>query len=43
MIDNTDFFPIDDFKRMSDDILYDKLLTEFAGWLSEAKRKSIIN
>ena len=43
VIDNTDFFPIDDFKRMSDDILYDKLLTEFAGWLSEAKRKSIIN
>lgn len=42
-IDNTDFFPIDDFKRISDDVLYDKLLTEFPSWLSEAKRKSIIN
>ena len=42
VIDNTDFFPIDDFKSMSDDVLYDNLLTEFAGWLSEAKRKLII-
>lgn len=43
LIDNTDFFPIDDFQRVSDEVLYDKLLTEFSGWLSEAKRKSIIS
>ncbi|MGL5408990.1 MAG: vWA domain-containing protein, partial [Shewanella sp.] len=43
LIDNTDFFPIDDFQRVSDEVLYDKLLTEFSGWLSEAKRKSVIS
>jgi stress response protein SCP2 len=43
LIDNTDFFPIDDFQGISDEVLYDKLLTEFSGWLSEAKRKSIIS
>ncbi|QJT19605.1 tellurium resistance protein TerF [Aeromonas sp. 1805] len=43
VIDNTDFFPIDDFQSVSDELLYDKLLTEFSGWLSEAKGRSIIN
>lgn len=41
-LDNTDFFPIDDFRTVADDVLYDKLLTEFSGWLAEAKRQSII-
>lgn len=43
VIDNTDFFPIDDFQSVSDELLYDKLLTEFSGWLSEAKGRSIIS
>ena len=42
LLDNTDFFPIDDFATISDEVLYDKLLTEFAPWLNEAKKKGVI-
>ncbi|MCU8005274.1 MULTISPECIES: vWA domain-containing protein [unclassified Shewanella] len=42
LLDNTDFFPIDNFKTVSDNMLYDKLLMEFSDWLADAKRKSII-
>lgn len=32
--DNTDFFPIDDFQRISDEKLYDKLLSDIKPWLN---------
>lgn len=42
LVDNTDFFPIDDFKSVPDSLLYDKILTEFAPWLQAAKGKQIL-
>lgn len=42
LIDNTHFFPIDDFNRITDEKLYDLLLTEFREWLDEARAKRII-
>ncbi|MBU2711050.1 VWA domain-containing protein [Zooshikella harenae] len=42
-VDNADFFPIDDFKKVQDQELYDRLLNEFPGWLREAKRVGIIS
>lgn len=41
-VDNTDFFAIDDFKRISDEVLYDRLLVEFKEWLNIAKQLGII-
>lgn len=41
-VDNTDFFPIDDFRKISDEVLYDRLLVEFKEWLNNAKRLGII-
>lgn len=43
LIDNTNFFAIDDFNKMSDDDLYDLLLTEFNDWLKLAKEKGILS
>lgn len=43
LIDNTNFFAIDDFKKISDDDLYDRLLTEFNDWLKLAKGKGILS
>jgi len=42
LVDNTHFFPVDDYKRISDERLYDLLLTEFREWLDEARRKKIL-
>ncbi|MDE1465708.1 VWA domain-containing protein [Spartinivicinus poritis] len=42
-IDNADFFPIDDFKKVQDQELYERLLNEFPGWLREAQRIGILN
>jgi len=42
LLDNTDFFPIDDFATISDEVLYDKLLTEFSPWINETKKKGLI-
>lgn len=41
-LDNTDFFPIDDFKTVPDSALYDQLLTEFGTWLKAAKDQQIL-
>ena len=42
LIDNTDFFPIDDFQKVSDGDLYDRLLVEFSDWLKQAKQHSLL-
>lgn len=42
VVDNADFFPIDDFKTVPDDLLYDRLLNEFPGWLNAAKAANIL-
>ena len=41
-IDNCDFFAIDDLHSISEDELYDRMMTEFPSWLKEAKRIGII-
>lgn len=42
VVDNASFFALDDFNKVSDGDLYDRLLKEFPSWLSEAKNKGII-
>jgi hypothetical protein len=41
-IDNADFFKLNDFNSISDEELYDRILTEFPTWLKEAREKGII-
>lgn len=42
-VDNAGFFHVDDLARISDEELYDRLLSEFPIWLKEAKKKGIVN
>lgn len=42
-VDNAGFFAMDDFMSVSNDELYDRLLSEFPVWLGEAKRLGIIH
>lgn len=42
LLDNTDFFPIDDFQSVPDNELYDRLLVEFSDWLKKAKQHSLL-
>lgn len=37
-IDNADFFKVENINKVTDEELYDKLMTEFPGWIQEAKR-----
>ncbi|MBT2688818.1 VWA domain-containing protein [Bacillus sp. ISL-47] len=41
-IDNANFFHIKDIETISDNEIYDLLLTEFPDWLKEAKEKKVI-
>lgn len=41
-MDNANFFQIKDIDEMTDDALYDKLLTEFPSWIKEARGKEVI-
>lgn len=41
-VDNADFFKVTDIDQISDDELYDKLLTEFPDWLKEIKAKGML-
>jgi len=41
-VDNANFFAIDDFKNISDEALYDLLLSEFPLWLEEIKGKGML-
>jgi uncharacterized protein YegL len=42
-LDNADFFEVQDLRKISDEDLYDKLLTEFPNWLKQAREKGILN
>lgn len=42
VVDNANFFAIDDFDSVPNDELYERLLKEFPSWLKEAKAKRII-
>lgn len=41
-VDNADFFKVADVAKVSDEELYEKLLTEFPGWLTEIKSKGML-
>lgn len=41
-IDNANFFQINDLDRVSDEELYEKLLTEFPQWLNVVKSRGIV-
>jgi len=42
LVDNTHFFPIDNYDSVSDEHLYDMLLTEFRDWLDIARQQRIV-
>ncbi|OWR30075.1 tellurium resistance protein TerF [Saccharibacillus sp. O23] len=42
VVDNADFFALDDLDRVSDEELYDRLLNEFPSWLKEVRAKGIL-
>ncbi|AQS08579.1 general stress protein 16U [Clostridium saccharobutylicum] len=42
IVDNANFFSIDNINSLSDEALYEKLLNEFPIWLKEASSKGII-
>jgi hypothetical protein len=41
-IDNADFFSVNDISKISDEELYDRILNEIPGWLTEAKAKGLV-
>ena len=41
-VDNAGFFALDDFKKVSNEELYARLLEEFPSWLEEIKKKRMI-
>ena len=42
VVDNANFFALDDIDQISDEQLYERLLNEFPQWLEEAKLKKIL-
>jgi stress response protein SCP2 len=42
VVDNCNFFAVDDLHDLTEEELYDQLMDEFPGWLKEAKAKAII-
>lgn len=43
LVDNANFFALDDIDQISDEQLYERLLNEFPLWLEEAKLKNILD
>jgi hypothetical protein len=41
-VDNVGFFQVDDFDKVSDTELYDRLLGEFPQWLAAARARGIV-
>lgn len=42
VVDNADFFALDDIESVTDAELYDRLLNEFPGWLKQVRAKGIL-
>ncbi|MFC0709955.1 VWA domain-containing protein [Azorhizophilus paspali] len=42
VVDNCNFFALDDLHDISEETLYDRLMEEFPGWLKAAKAKGIV-
>lgn len=43
VLDNTNFFHLNDFNKIDDSELYNRLLNEFPSWIKEAQSKGFIN
>lgn len=43
IVDNADFFHVDDLGKITDDQLYERLLNEFPSWIKAARLKGILN
>lgn len=43
IIDNADFFHVDDLSKITDEELYTRLLNEFPNWIKKAKAKNILS
>jgi len=41
-VDNVGFFAVDKIEKVSDDKLYDLLLSEFPSWVKEARKHGIL-
>ena len=42
VIDNCDFFELDDLDNISEEALYENMLEEFPSWLKEAREIGLI-
>lgn len=42
VVDNCNFFALDDLHQISEEELYDRMMEEFPGWLRDAKAKGIV-
>ncbi|TBW02035.1 tellurium resistance protein [Azotobacter chroococcum] len=42
VVDNCNFFALDDLRQISEEELYDCMMEEFPGWLRDAKAKGIV-
>lgn len=42
VVDNADFFALDDIDSVTDAELYDRLLNEFPSWLKQVRAKGIL-
>lgn len=42
VVDNADFFHVDDLRKITDEQLYERLLNEFPNWIKQARAKGIL-
>ena len=42
IVDNADFFHVDDLAKITDEDLYQRLLNEFPSWIKAAQLKCIL-
>lgn len=43
IVDNADFFNVDDLRKITDEQLYERLLNEFPSWMKQARAKGILS
>ncbi|WP_292849687.1 VWA domain-containing protein [Nostoc sp. NMS8] len=43
IVDNADFFHVDDLGKITDEQLYERLLNEFPGWMKQARLRGILS
>lgn len=42
IVDNADFFHVDDLGKITDEQLYERLLNEFPSWMKQARAKGVL-